>query len=191
MSEQPVTVPGRISNKVRCREEEPSDEGGDLETLGAGMSKLFSFKDAVLNTGPMNNTMDDEWEVDDLDLREDDVRNDVVDGVPSIEFSDRVYGLAKKSMSKTLVVKLLGRKIGYNALWNKVCALWKPKMRFPLMNIDNDYYLAKFESDLDYNNVVSKGPWVIFGHYLTIQSWSTQFSTLEDFPLSVWLGSVF
>ncbi|MBA0842579.1 hypothetical protein Goarm_002399, partial [Gossypium armourianum] len=168
MSEQPVTVPGRISKKVRCREEEPSDEGGDLETLGAGMSKPFSFKDAVLNTGPM----DDEWEVDDLDLREDDVRKDVVDGVPSIEFSDRVYGLAKKSMSKTLVVQLLGRKIGYNALWNKVCALWKPKMRFPLMNIDNDYYLAKFESDLDYNNVVSKGPWVIFGHYLTIQSWS-------------------
>lgn len=58
-------------------------------------------------------------------------------------------------------------------------------MRFQLMNISNDYYLAKLESDLDYNNVVSKGLWVIFGHYLTIQSWSTQFSTLEDFSQSV------
>lgn len=31
-------------------------------------------------------------------------------------------------------------------------------MRFQIMDIDNDYYLAKFESELDYNNVITKGP---------------------------------
>ncbi|MBA0701134.1 hypothetical protein Goari_022679 [Gossypium aridum] len=55
-------------------------------------------------------------------------------------------------------------------------------MRFQLKGIDNDYYLAKFESDLDYNNVVSKGPWVIFSHYLIVQPWLTQLSTLKAFP---------
>lgn len=29
------------------------------------------------------------------------------------------------------------------------------------MDFDNDYYLAKFESEVDYNNVLSKGPWSI------------------------------
>lgn len=31
-------------------------------------------------------------------------------------FSDRIYGLVDESMSKTLIVKLLGKRINYNAL---------------------------------------------------------------------------
>lgn len=69
----------------------------------------------------------------------------VDDGISSIDFFERVFGLIDDSMSKTLIVKLLGRRIGYNALWNKVCALWKPSMWLQLMDIENGYYLAKFE----------------------------------------------
>lgn len=167
-----------MSKKVRCREEEPSN-GGESQGGQSGEShKPFSFKDVVLNARSMDNEMVDEWEVEDLELQETSIRKEVSDGVPSIEFSNRVYGLIERSMSKTLVVKLLGRKIGYNALW-------KPKMRFQLMDIDNDYYLAKFESEMDFNNVVKKGLWVIFGHYLTVQPWSLEFSTLDAYPQSV------
>ncbi|MBA0798724.1 hypothetical protein Gohar_009284 [Gossypium harknessii] len=105
------------------KEEEPLDEGGDLEILCDGTLESISFRDAILNTGLTNNAVDDEWEVDDFDFGEDDVRKGAFDGVPSIEFFDRFYALIEKSMSKTLMIKLLGRKIGYNALWNKVCAL--------------------------------------------------------------------
>lgn len=110
------------------------------------------------------------------------MRKGVVDGVLSIDSSDRVYALIEESMSTTLVVKLLGRTIGYNALWNKVCSMWKPMRRIQLKDIDNDYYLAKFESVLDYNSVLLKGPWVVFGHYLSVQPWSAKFLTLEDYP---------
>lgn len=41
------------------------------------------------------------------------------------------------------------------------------------MGIENEYYLAKFEFEMDYNNVLSNGPWVIFGHYLIVQPWSS------------------
>lgn len=47
----------------------------------------------------------------------------VMDGVLTIDFSSKIFNRIDNSMSKTLVVKLLGRKIGYNALWYKVCAL--------------------------------------------------------------------
>lgn len=77
--------------------------------------------------------MDGGWEMKDLALQEDDVQKEIVDGVPTIDFSNRNYGLIDDRMSKTLIVKLLGRRIGYNALWNKVCAIWKPSMRFQLM----------------------------------------------------------
>lgn len=58
-------------------------------------------------------------------------------------------------------------------------------MRFQLTDIDNDYYLAKFESEADFNNVMAQDPWVIFGHYLTVQPWSSDFSTLDAHPQSV------
>lgn len=54
-----------------------------------------------------------------------------------------------------------------------------------MMDIDNGYYLAKFELEVDYNNALSKGPWVIFGHYLIVQPWSSQFSTQHEYPKSV------
>lgn len=60
--------------------------------------------------------MKNEWEYKDFKLHKDDVRKTVVDSVPTIDFSDRLYELIDESMSRTLVVKLLGRKIGYNAL---------------------------------------------------------------------------
>lgn len=123
--------------------------------------------------------------IDDLALKDDDVQKRVIDGVPTIDFSERVFDLIDESMSKTLIVKLLGRRISYNALWNKVCVMWKPSMRFQLMDIENGYYLAKFESDLDCNNVVSRGPWIFYGHYLMVQPWSAHFSIMEEFLKSV------
>lgn len=118
MSEQSTIFSSRAVKKSRWREEEPSDEGGNSEGLGNGASKPISFKDAVLNSRSVNLSVDD-----DLELREEDVRKEVVDGVPTIEFSNRVYALIEESMSTTLVVKLLGRRVRYNALWNKACSL--------------------------------------------------------------------
>lgn len=181
----PASLSGKVSKKVRRREEEPPNDGGDEVMTEEGRSKPFSFRDAVLNSGSMNSDKEDHWVADDLVLQEMDVRKTVEDGIPTIDFSNRVYGMIDESMSKTPVVKLLGRKIGYNALWNKICALWKPSMHFQLMDIENDYYLAKFEAKSDYHNVIVKRLWVIYGHHLTVQPWSSQFSTLEVFPQCV------
>ncbi|MBA0572262.1 hypothetical protein Golob_002616 [Gossypium lobatum] len=138
-----------------------------------------------MNSNPLNNSLENKWEEDDIDLLDGDIRNEVIDGVPSIDFSDRVYSIIEESMSKLVFVKLLGRKIGYNASWNKVCLLWKPSMHFQLMDIKNDYILAKFESYLDYSNILSNGPWVIYGKYMMVQPWTNQFSPLKSFPHSV------
>lgn len=161
--EQPTFFVRRALKKSRRREKKPLDEGGGLESLAAGASKPFSFRDAMLNSGSPNNPMEVDWGMEDIELREDNLRKGIVDGVPSIEFWDRINTIIEESMFMTVVVKLFGRKIGYNTLWNKVCALWKSMMRFQLMDVENDYYLAKFESKVDYNNPLSNDPWVISG----------------------------
>ncbi|KAK8553927.1 hypothetical protein V6N12_030906 [Hibiscus sabdariffa] len=51
---------------------------------------------------------------DDIELLEE----DVADGIPTIDFSKQVKLLAIKSMNLTLVLKVLGRRVGYNTLQN-------------------------------------------------------------------------
>ncbi|PPD94590.1 hypothetical protein GOBAR_DD08381 [Gossypium barbadense] len=48
------------------------------------------------------------------------------------------------------------------------------------MDLENDYYLVRFSEEDDYNKVLTNGPWVIFGQYLTILPWTPDFSTTQD-----------
>ncbi|KAL4298012.1 hypothetical protein GQ457_12G025440 [Hibiscus cannabinus] len=119
---------------------------------------------------------------DDIDLLEDDVQFGEIDGIPSVQFSDRVQGLALKSLDLTLVVKVLGRRVGYNTLHNRIFNIWKPSHSLKLIDIDNDYFLVKFAARSDYLKVLTDGPWTIFGHYLTVEPWSVDFSTSQSYP---------
>ncbi|MBA0870833.1 hypothetical protein Goshw_017775 [Gossypium schwendimanii] len=52
----------------------------------------------------------------------------------------------------------------------------KPSLPFQLMDIENGYYLAKFQDKRDFEKVISQGPWVIYGQYLTVQPWTINFN---------------
>ncbi|KAE8695270.1 hypothetical protein F3Y22_tig00110722pilonHSYRG00004 [Hibiscus syriacus] len=88
-------------------------------------------------------------------------------------------------MRMTVIVRLLGRSIGYRVLWNKIKALWQPQGNFQLIDLDNNYYLVHLENEGDYTRVLTDGPWVIFSDYLIVQPWSRDFSTSEDHPSKV------
>ncbi|MBA0682904.1 hypothetical protein Goari_024590, partial [Gossypium aridum] len=62
-------------------------------------------------------------EEEDINLLNRDVLTEVVDGLPLIQFLEKVQALIHKSMDKTIVIKLLGRQIGFNVLLNKINAL--------------------------------------------------------------------
>ena len=71
---------------------------------------------------------------------------------------------------RTLIIKLLGRNIGYNLLYRKIHELWKPKASVDLVSIDNGFFSIRFSSEEDYEFTKYKGPWMIFNHYLTVSS---------------------
>ncbi|KAL4326351.1 hypothetical protein GQ457_11G001160 [Hibiscus cannabinus] len=123
--------------------------------------------------------------MEDLVLLEEDCIVDDSGPFPSIEFSERVYSLIDASMSQAVIVRLLGRSIGYRTLLSRVRSIWQLKGEFQLVDLDNEYYLVKFSSKWDYAHVLSDGPWTIFGNYLTVQPWSRSFSTTADFPTEV------
>ncbi|KAE8674715.1 hypothetical protein F3Y22_tig00111721pilonHSYRG00161 [Hibiscus syriacus] len=62
------------------------------------------------------------------------------------------------------------------------------KRKFNLIDLDNDYFLVKFENLEDYSRVLTDGPWMIYGSCLTVQPWSRKFTTFENTNLRLLLG---
>ncbi|KAL4303029.1 hypothetical protein GQ457_10G025080 [Hibiscus cannabinus] len=122
---------------------------------------------------------------DDIVVLDEDVNVDDSGPYTVVRFSDRVHTAIDQSLCQTVVVRLLGRQIGYRMMWNRLQALWKPTGQFQLIDLENDYFLVKFAVEGDYVNVLADGPWTIFGHYLTVQPWTQEFSTSQEFPSHV------
>ncbi|MBA0575688.1 hypothetical protein Golob_027418 [Gossypium lobatum] len=77
---------------------------------------------------------------EDLVLLNGDVTISIVGGIPTIDFSDRIQQILFKGMELTVVLKLLGRSIGYAALQNRISSFWRPLKSFHLMDIENGYF---------------------------------------------------
>ncbi|MBA0753008.1 hypothetical protein Gogos_021638, partial [Gossypium gossypioides] len=86
----------------------------------------------------------------DFEISENDIECSLVNGIPSIKFFGRVNQILIKDVTYTVVIKLLGRRIGYSTLHNKVCSLWKPSQPFHLIDVENGYFLAKFKNSEDF-----------------------------------------
>ncbi|KAK8511941.1 hypothetical protein V6N12_074630 [Hibiscus sabdariffa] len=162
--------------KHRRFDKEPPDRGGpgnrpsqpDVVVDADGIMVTPSYKDSLLHgsgTVPGGEEFDAD---DDIDILEGEVIRSTIDGLISIEFSDRIKKLAAKSLDQTLVIKLLGAS-------------------HRLMDIDNDYFLVTFKDHSDFFHVLANGPWTVFGHYLTVEPWTSDFSSSNPFPSTVWI----
>ncbi|KAK8528300.1 hypothetical protein V6N12_074831 [Hibiscus sabdariffa] len=140
----PGAVNPHSSRKHRRLDDNPPDSGG--KTRPAGPIPPPSYKESLMKD--IESTMHDidaSFDDEDVEIQEGDVTRSLVDGIISIDFSDRVRSLVEKSLDQTLVVKLLGRRIGYTTLRTKIYEIWKPHQAIWLMDIENDYFLVTFK----------------------------------------------
>lgn len=96
--------------------------------------------------------------------------------IPTISFSARVQHLLNEHMRFAVVVKILGRFIRQETLHNKITTLWNPRGGFKLTELEGGCFMVKLSNEADYANALLGGPWVIFGHYLTVQPWGPTLS---------------
>ncbi|KAK9213798.1 hypothetical protein WN944_005783 [Citrus x changshan-huyou] len=125
-----------------------------------------------------------DWDFEEGDAVE---RNDGT--LPSISFLDRVHAKLSEPWKHSVVVKLLGRNIGYKNLCTRLHALWRTTMTYSVIDLENNYFLIRFRSAGDVVDALTKGPWIIMGHYLTVQPWSPSFDftkTVLD-QVTVWI----
>ncbi|KAA3458339.1 reverse transcriptase [Gossypium australe] len=150
-------------------------------------SPKISWKDKLLGitSGSLDAERIDPFggeSAEELKFLEGDIHRSVVNGTPAIDFSERIQQILFKEMDSTVIIKLLGRSIGYAALSNRLNSLWNPSKPFHLMDIENGYYLVKLHSIHDYTKVLSQGPWLVYGQYLTVQPWTKEFRPSQPFP---------
>ncbi|KAA3466981.1 GroES-like zinc-binding alcohol dehydrogenase family protein [Gossypium australe] len=141
----------RNTKKVRFKDgtnDEDTDMLSDPRT-----SPRISWKDKLL--GSTSRRSDEEVlgflrisNDEELEFLEGDIRKSIVNGIPAIDFSERIQQILFKEMELTVILKLLGKNIGYGALSNRINSLWNPSKPLHLMDIENGYYLAKTMDDL-------------------------------------------
>ncbi|MBA0776808.1 hypothetical protein Gotri_011754 [Gossypium trilobum] len=126
----------------------------DQKIEDVGVDKL-SYKSMLMGTSPYVYFPEK--------LEEEFVRHDgvvvtkLVEGISSITFFDRLHKFIERKMARTIIVKHLGTKIGFNALLNKVTTLWSSRQPIQLMDLENGYYLVRFQDERDFNKVLVGG----------------------------------
>lgn len=91
----------------------------------------------------------------------------------------------RKPWRNALIIKLLGKVLGYKALSARVSQLWQLIGKYTVVDLGQDYFLFKFEQKEDYKHVLDGGPWIIGGHYLTVRQWTPDFKPSSDTITSI------
>ncbi|XP_031131806.1 uncharacterized protein LOC116033187 [Ipomoea triloba] len=119
---------------------------------------------------------------------DDEINEDDDPACPRIRVTKEEKARLRRPWRRSLIIKLLGKQIGYNFLLRRLQTMWKPEGNMEIIDLDNDYYLARFENKLDYDFATFEGPWIIMDHYLVVQEWRPNFNphSNEIEKLLVW-----
>ncbi|KAL4303605.1 hypothetical protein GQ457_10G024780 [Hibiscus cannabinus] len=167
------------------REPDSTFDGGAPQQGVPAIGKI-SYANVVAQGQERNGTMgEDVLDPNKVVVLDEDCVISTSGDYPSIKFSARVHDQIDRSTRNVVIVRLLGRNIGYGTLLNRLHALWKPKGEIQLIDLENNYFLVRLEDMRDYEVVLTEGPWTIFGNYLTVQPWSRSFNTDEKHPSQV------
>ncbi|MCH86877.1 hypothetical protein A2U01_0007737, partial [Trifolium medium] len=108
---------------------------------------------------------------------------------PKFSFSLKEEQRIQRPWKQGVIVQLLGRKIGYKALENRLKQLWVRRGVIQIVDLSHDFYLVTFTSLEDQCRALTEGPWMIYDHYLVVRAWSSNFdpSTATVTKTAVWV----
>lgn len=78
-----------------------------------------------------------------------------------------------------IIVKLLGKTLGFLAMRDRLKALWKLTGDMDVLDIGHGFFMIKFDLEAVREKVISGGPWMIYDHCVAIRPWTTDFIASE------------
>lgn len=97
--------------------------------------------------------------------------------LPKVHLNTSVFNELCAPWKDSFVIKLLGKKVGYNMMKEKLQRVWKPIGGFDILDVDNGFYMAKFDIVADREKVIYEGPWMLYDHYLVVSRWTPDFTS--------------
>ncbi|KAJ8767459.1 hypothetical protein K2173_017503 [Erythroxylum novogranatense] len=110
---------------------------------------------------------------------------------PSIRLSEKIMERIYRPFQRSLILKPLGRSVGFLTLKDRLRRLWHiPEDTYDLIDLNDGYFLVEFDLEDDYRFVLEEGPWLVLGHYLTVQKWQPNFWPSTDViqTTAVWVN---
>ncbi|XP_058725763.1 uncharacterized protein LOC131597062 [Vicia villosa] len=171
--------------------------GVRLEDTGSGPN--ISFRDIITGQG-RKETLDDVVLEEEGDGIMEDTAGDIIIEeewiggyeCPRFSFSAEEEERMQRPWRRGVIVKLLGRRIGYKALENRLNQMWVRKGVISIIDLSNDYFLVAFSHEDDKKAAMANGPWFIYDHYLAVKDWKPNFQPDSDTidEVAVWVRVV-
>ncbi|XP_028052338.1 uncharacterized protein LOC114256851 [Camellia sinensis] len=109
--------------------------------------------------------------------------------IPIIKLPAGLLKRVREPWKKCLIVRLLGKNIGYNLFVNRMRKLWNLQAGFETLDIGNGFFIVKFEVMEDYAKVFTGGPWIVMDRYVTVRKWQPDFKSdeAEEDTTAIWV----
>ncbi|CAN1126591.1 hypothetical protein LINPERHAP2_LOCUS3510 [Linum perenne] len=92
-----------------------------------------------------------------IPVGENDIVASISKGVKSLTLSKEFKDKLCKPWSRSFVIRLLGKSIGYSFLCQRLHAMWKPVGHLHIVDLDRSCFLVKFGNDQDYFKALTGG----------------------------------
>ncbi|KAF7804220.1 putative ribonuclease H protein At1g65750 family [Senna tora] len=175
----------------------PKDNVGTIVDQPDFWKEGSSFKDKVIgwqeDDVAKNLEEDGHSETEDSsseDMEEDDEDLEDEDLCPKLNIDQEEYDQWCQPWKLTLLVRLLGKRIGVGFMINRLEKLWKKNGAVTTIDLENGFFAVSFTSQDDYLVALQGGPWIIADHYLLVQRWRPNFNSLsaeEPTKIAVWI----
>lgn len=160
--------------------------------------KLGSFREALLNV--QRGVGDDEipvWENEIMpkdrwyiDHEEREAASFEREGtIPVIPVSEDELRDWSDPWKLTLVVNVMGKRLNYRVLENKINRDWARKGHVKIIDLPRGFYTVTFDEVDDYKRVLFDGPRMVADHYLLVQRWRQNFlkKAVTEKRVVVWI----
>ncbi|KAJ7976173.1 reverse transcriptase [Quillaja saponaria] len=144
-------------------------EGGlrlEDSSVGENGKRKASYKESVLGGLESNLNLDTEGGAAEHEDEVEDVSDDDTDdgdfpdsnNCLDILLTHEEKTRLRSPWRKSLIVKLLGKRIDYNFLCKRLYQIWKPKGILKVIDLGNNFFLIRFSMKSDMELVTQGGP---------------------------------
>ncbi|KAJ4845063.1 hypothetical protein Tsubulata_015507 [Turnera subulata] len=156
---------------------DPPNDASSMEVCEATMEKPLASYRTKLMTNTQRQGEGGNWpeEEEEVTVEPGDIIIGCEGNLPSLDLSIAFQKRLEKRWEQSVIVKLLGKNISYRVLTARLKSLWQPSAPFKLIDLENNFYVVKFQNKQDYLHSLVDGPWSIFNSALCVFPWTSDF----------------